>query len=55
MRSFGEYMAHVAKCQKKADIARNEEDGQAWLALADGWLRAAELKAKLQKQDKQAA
>ncbi len=55
MRSFGEYMAHVAECQEKAKSARNEEDKQSWLALADSWLQTAELKVKLSKQRSQAA
>ncbi len=55
MRSFSEYMAHVAECQQKAKSARNEEDRLSWLALADSWLQTAELKAKLSKQREQAA
>jgi hypothetical protein len=49
MGKFNQYTARAAECQQKAESARNEDDKQSWLALADSWLHTAELKSSLGK------
>ncbi len=48
MLGFNEYMARAAQCQQKAENARNEDDKQSWLALADSWRYTAELQQRPQ-------
>jgi hypothetical protein len=50
MRDFNHYMARAAECQQKAKSARNEEDKQSWLAMADSWRQTAELQQTLNPQ-----
>jgi hypothetical protein len=44
------YAAKAAECQQKAKDAKNEEDRQSWLAMADSWQQSAELKQILERQ-----
>jgi len=37
----------AAQCQRTANTAQHEEDKYSWLALADSWLKTAELKQTL--------
>jgi hypothetical protein len=50
-----EYMARAAQCQQKAESARNEDDEQSWLALADSWRYTAELQQRPQARKSQEA
>jgi hypothetical protein len=47
---FNEYVAHVAECEQKGKTARNEEDKNSWLAMADSWRKSAELRLILERQ-----
>jgi hypothetical protein len=48
-------MARAAQCQQKAESARNEDDEQSWLALADSWRYTAELQQRPQARKSQEA
>jgi len=37
----------AAQCRRKAKTARDEDDKHSWLALADSWLKTAELQQAL--------
>jgi hypothetical protein len=39
----------AAQCQHKAETVQNEDERQRWLALADSWLKTAELSEVLER------
>jgi hypothetical protein len=39
MRKADEYRANAAECQRKADATRNQDEKEAWLRVAQAWLR----------------
>ena len=40
----------ATQCQRKAEATRNEDEKQSWLAVADSWLKTAELHEILERQ-----
>ncbi len=43
MSAFDIYMARVAECVQKSNVAHSDDEKQSWLALADSWLVTAQL------------
>jgi hypothetical protein len=43
MSEYNECVARVAEYLGKAKTARNDDDKESWLALADSWRQTAEL------------
>ncbi len=40
----------AAQCQHKAEAVQNKDEKQSWLAVADSWLKTAELYEVLERQ-----
>jgi hypothetical protein len=40
----------AVQCQHKAEAVQNEDEKQSWLAVADSWLKTAELYEVLERQ-----
>jgi hypothetical protein len=50
MSKYDHYRARAAECQQKAKSARSDDDKHSWLAMADSWLKTAELHQILERQ-----
>jgi hypothetical protein len=50
MSKYDHYRTRAAECQQKAKSARNDDDKHSWLAMADSWLKTAELHEILERQ-----
>jgi hypothetical protein len=49
MSKYGVARNIATQCQRKAEAVQNEDERQRWLALADSWLKTAELSEVLER------
>ena len=49
---FDECASRIAKCEQKAKSARNQDERNSWLAMADSWRQTAELRQLLERQER---